>query len=136
MGEIADMMINGEICCLCGMDFADEYGFPKVCAGCGGDGVLIGEEEEEEENTIKTLPHRAPENNFFFLEKEQHLDLLEAWIEARVWNSARSDLRDREGRHMIGFMFIEGKRKEKSGVIVSKNEELHIKATEIVDKFC
>lgn len=130
MGEIADMMINGLMCQYCGEfigDF-DEPGHPRSC-GC------VDEEDDEEEEKIK-IPHRVPENNFFFLEKEEHFALLEAWIEARAWNSARSDLRDREGRHMIGFMFIKGKLKEKCGVIVSKNEELHLKAVEIVDKYC
>ena len=35
-----------EICVICGMDFYEDYGYPKACSGCGGDGVLLGEVEE------------------------------------------------------------------------------------------
>lgn len=41
MGEIADMMIDGEICQECGQFFQEEYGYPVSCVECGGDGVLI-----------------------------------------------------------------------------------------------
>lgn len=43
MGEIADMMINGDLCQLCGC-YMDEHaaGHPRTCADCQ-------EEEEEEE---------------------------------------------------------------------------------------
>ena len=46
MGEIADSMINGECCSLCGQYFADpdskpeqiyEHGYPVVCKECWSD---------------------------------------------------------------------------------------------------
>lgn len=43
MGEIADSIIEGECCQLCGVYFEDEApGYPRTCAGCGG-----GDEREE-----------------------------------------------------------------------------------------
>lgn len=37
MGEIADLMINGDICEGCGCELDGEGdGFPRRCAGCGG----------------------------------------------------------------------------------------------------
>ena len=38
MGEIADMMIDGTMCQVCG-EFINEVppGYPITCAGCGGD---------------------------------------------------------------------------------------------------
>ena len=41
MGDIADSMINGEVCEQCGQFFEEAYGYPKLCKGCGGDGVLV-----------------------------------------------------------------------------------------------
>ncbi len=43
MGEIADAMLDGECCTICGMEFEEDYGYPLACEGCGGDGVLIGD---------------------------------------------------------------------------------------------
>ena len=38
MGEIADMMINGELCCLCGVHLDDDgNGYPVVCRSCWDD---------------------------------------------------------------------------------------------------
>lgn len=34
MGQIADDMINGYCCSLCGVYFEDEHGYPVVCKGC------------------------------------------------------------------------------------------------------
>ncbi len=46
MGEIADSMIEGEICTICGLPFKESYGYPLACQDCGGDGVLDDGEEE------------------------------------------------------------------------------------------
>jgi len=34
MGEIADDIINGKQCSLCGICFVEEHGFPVVCKSC------------------------------------------------------------------------------------------------------
>lgn len=34
MGEIADSIIEGECCALCGQFFEEAQGFPCVCAEC------------------------------------------------------------------------------------------------------
>ncbi len=34
MGEIADMMINGEMCSWCGICFIGEHSYPVVCKSC------------------------------------------------------------------------------------------------------
>jgi len=39
MGEIADMMIDGEMCQECGEYLGDGDGYPRTCHGCGGDGA-------------------------------------------------------------------------------------------------
>ena len=37
MGEIADAMLNGETCSVCGVMLDGPTGYPRQCAGCGGD---------------------------------------------------------------------------------------------------
>jgi len=39
MGEIADLMINGDICEQCGCELGPGDGFARVCSGCGGSSV-------------------------------------------------------------------------------------------------
>ena len=34
MGEIADSIINGECCQICGEYFEEEFGFPATCDKC------------------------------------------------------------------------------------------------------
>ena len=34
MGEIADDMIDGASCSLCGVYFEKEHGYPVLCTGC------------------------------------------------------------------------------------------------------
>lgn len=36
MGEQADLMLNGDVCQICGMDFEDgeSPGYPRTCSGC------------------------------------------------------------------------------------------------------
>jgi len=34
MGEIADDMLSGLCCSLCGIYFEDEHGYPVVCEDC------------------------------------------------------------------------------------------------------
>lgn len=38
MGEIADSILEGEMCQICGewMDFDEPPGYPVTCAGCKG----------------------------------------------------------------------------------------------------
>lgn len=39
MGEVADSMIEGDACQICGCFFEDNgAGYPRTCNGCGGDG--------------------------------------------------------------------------------------------------
>jgi len=37
MGEIANDMIDGLMCSLCGTYFEEEHGYPVVCRGCWGE---------------------------------------------------------------------------------------------------
>ncbi len=37
MGEIADLMLNGDICSICGCEMGDGDGFGRICAGCRRD---------------------------------------------------------------------------------------------------
>ena len=43
MGEIADLMINGDICQVCGCEMGEGDGFARTCSGCGGSGGGSGE---------------------------------------------------------------------------------------------
>jgi hypothetical protein len=53
MGEIADLMINGDICQLCGVELEGEGdGFPRMCVGCGGDTP----EEDWEDDSPDHIP--------------------------------------------------------------------------------
>lgn len=40
MGEYADMILDGDVCELCGQAFEEAYGYPKTCTECGGEGEL------------------------------------------------------------------------------------------------
>lgn len=40
MGEIAEMMINGEMCQECGQFLAEEHGYPISCVECDGEAEL------------------------------------------------------------------------------------------------
>lgn len=57
MGEMADYMINGDDCQVCGVPLADEgAGYPRTCTGCGGDVATIHDvpiEELEKRSTKK-----------------------------------------------------------------------------------
>lgn len=37
MGEYADYMLNGDDCQVCGEHMGEGDGYPRTCAGCGGD---------------------------------------------------------------------------------------------------
>lgn len=39
-GEIADLMLEGCLCQICGEYLGEGDGFPVTCAGCGGDADL------------------------------------------------------------------------------------------------
>ena len=44
MGDMADLIIDGEVCQICGVDFYDGEapGYPRTCDGCGGkDGATL-----------------------------------------------------------------------------------------------
>lgn len=34
MGEQADLMIDGEVCDICGCNFEDSHGYPATCKDC------------------------------------------------------------------------------------------------------
>src|SRR5580692_11302367 len=40
MGEIADLMINGDICQGCGAELGEGDGYPRQCRGCEREGPL------------------------------------------------------------------------------------------------
>jgi hypothetical protein len=48
MGQIADDMVNGACCELCGCYFEEEQGIPSVCNDCW-------EELSEEEKAVRNL---------------------------------------------------------------------------------
>jgi hypothetical protein len=37
MGEIADAILEGDLCEICGVYLGEGDGFPRTCTGCGGD---------------------------------------------------------------------------------------------------
>ena len=47
MGEIADAVVEGEICQMCLLPFAEPYGYPVTCTECGGTGELADLDEED-----------------------------------------------------------------------------------------
>ena len=49
MGEIADQIIEGQICQICCCDMQDEAGYPVTCKECGGDLPLWSSEEKTDE---------------------------------------------------------------------------------------
>ena len=47
MGDIADAIVEGEICQICCCPFEQEQGFPCPCLECGGDVPLYKGDEDE-----------------------------------------------------------------------------------------
>lgn len=47
MGEIADAMLNGDLCEVCGIYIGEGDGYPRLCDGCQGDKNKREEEEDE-----------------------------------------------------------------------------------------
>jgi len=39
MGEIADSMVDGEMCSWCGIMFTEEHGYPVACDSCWSDAL-------------------------------------------------------------------------------------------------
>lgn len=52
MGEIADDMVNGECCSLCGIYFVEGHGYPVLCHTCFEE---AGEDEQIQEAVHKEL---------------------------------------------------------------------------------
>ena len=48
MGEIADDIVNGACCALCGVYFEEEHGFPVACEDCYTEDCGYGRATEEE----------------------------------------------------------------------------------------
>jgi hypothetical protein len=51
MGEIADMMLDGTLCQVCGAYIGDAEGYPRTCIGCRED------EEDEQDDTEQEQSH-------------------------------------------------------------------------------
>lgn len=47
MGEIAEDMINGNVCQECNMWLGEGDGFPRTCVECGGDAEWDVSEDDE-----------------------------------------------------------------------------------------
>jgi hypothetical protein len=45
MGDIADAILDGDLCQVCGEYMEDGDGFPRTCAGCGGDDDIDEEDD-------------------------------------------------------------------------------------------
>ena len=54
MGQIADDMINGFCCSLCGVYFEEEHGYPVACKTCWKD-LSKQEKKTYQKATIKEL---------------------------------------------------------------------------------
>lgn len=62
MGEIADDMVEGRTCCLCGMFFLDpekentvyEHGYPAVCWDCWSE-LTWQQRKKHQKALVKTL---------------------------------------------------------------------------------
>ena len=47
MGEIAELIIQGEQCSFCGIEFVEPHGYPVICEQC-----FHGLTEEEQEDVV------------------------------------------------------------------------------------
>lgn len=64
MGEIAEMMLDGTMCQVCG-EFMDEAaGYPVTCAGCSDDDRLIVEVQPIKDPKTVPCPHVGCERMF------------------------------------------------------------------------
>lgn len=50
MGDIADGVINGDFCEVCGEYLGEGDGFPRTCMGCGGDADVDFDDYPEEDD--------------------------------------------------------------------------------------
>jgi hypothetical protein len=51
MGDIADLMVNGDICEGCGVELEGEGGgYPRRCVGCGGNTPTMDWDEDDDDN--------------------------------------------------------------------------------------
>ena len=46
MGELADEVLEGEMCQYCGQVFIDSCGHPRTCQACIEDGIDVPPEED------------------------------------------------------------------------------------------
>ncbi len=57
MGEIADLMVNGDICEGCGVELQGEGdGYPRRCAGCGGSTPEMDWDDEDDDDAPLLQP--------------------------------------------------------------------------------
>lgn len=54
MGQIADDMVKGVCCCLCGQFYEEEHGYPAVCNECW-DGLTEEERAFHQKATKETI---------------------------------------------------------------------------------
>lgn len=45
MGDISEMMLDGTLCCVCGVFIGSDNDFPTECASCGGDEEFFYDED-------------------------------------------------------------------------------------------
>jgi len=53
MGEVAEMMLDGTLCCQCGEYIGTDNGYPTMCGGCEAE----CDEAIEDPKYIPTCPH-------------------------------------------------------------------------------
>jgi hypothetical protein len=119
MGEMADYMINGDDCQVCGEYMGEGDGYPRTCAGCS--------RPEKNDNDPA---------DFLALKKPGDLDKLATWLEGREFNRIKTGNKDRKGQPMIGLSYqVNEKKWHKRGLIVCANADLVAPAMKIIEQF-
>jgi hypothetical protein len=59
MGEVAEMMLDGTLCQMCGVFMGDAVGYPVTCTSCGGDEAV--EPHSNEQARVKSIKFKCSE---------------------------------------------------------------------------
>lgn len=116
MGEMADMVLDGDVCQSCGEYIGEGMGFPRSCAGCAPP------------KRHRERPDQEPDRPFF-LRKREHLRALEKWLKDRTFNVGGYIKDDKNGNPMVSIGYDahpdnDWKFPDKRGLIVVIDRQL------------
>lgn len=95
MGEIAALMLAGEICQMCGEELGEACGYPRTCHGCGGNngGIASTPRQEEVANYLQVAEQHGwsyrSSNNGWHVIVKRDAEQIDVWLSSKRgprWN--------------------------------------------------